>query len=481
MHNYIWVFLEKLSLIVIKLIFMAIAARLITPDIFGVFAIAIFLVSSLWLIVDSGMAGSVIKEKYVDEQDYYTLNYFNVVVSVILSFALFLLAGVIAEYYQKIELASVLKALSLTLIFRAFSNVYVAYFCRELRFAEQAKLSAVSAIISVVVTLMLMWQGWTLWALVTQQILESFLILFFLVYLSKVNFFKFQFNKEKFKKHFGFGTRLSLASLVESSFPNIILNQVNAVGGIKTVGNYSQNVKVSDLFIGIMTMTLDKVMMPVMAKTVNTKRDLVKYINQTIMYFSVFSYFCITLLVVCANEIVFILLGKQWVNSAWMLSLIAYCGFAQIIEMVCRSVLKSQGKSQQILSISILKLLALVVVILSFRQFDIKQMLFALIGLSWVSVVFYVITIQKYIGINMLTCLKPVTKSGLASGLALFFYYSFFETPVYLTYYQNSVSLISKVGFIFVIYVISLSLLGFPVLQEIKAIRSKILFNRMKK
>lgn len=480
MSNYIWVFLEKFSLIVIKLVFMAVAARFISPDVFGVFSIAIFLVNSLGLIVDSGMAGSVIKEKHVDEQDYYTLNYFNVVIAVIISFLLFGLSGEVADYYQKPELALILKSLCLTLIFRAFSTVYFAYLCRELRFAEQAKITALAAIISVGVTLALIWQGWTLWALVVQQILESFLIFVFLAYISKINFFKFQFNKEKFKKHFTFGTRLSFASLIESSFPNIILNKINAIGGMKAVGNYTQNVKVSDLFIGIMTVTLDKVMMPVMAKTVNDKNDLIKYLNQILTYFTYIAYLIFTVMIICSNEIIFLLLGKEWTNSAWMLALVAYCGYAQILEIVCRAILKSQGYSNQILIVSLLKFIFLLLGVTISSRFDIKHILLTLVGLSWLYIIIYIFIIKKYKGINFSNFFIPTYKTLLASAFTILCYYLVFDSSFPVTLSQSLIWLIIKSIFVLLVYILSSFFLGFPVVKVIKFLQELILSNRIK-
>lgn len=473
MGNYIWVFLEKFSLIVIKLIFMAVAARWISPEVFGIFAIAIFLVNSLGLVVDSGMAGSIIKEKVVDELDYYTLNYFNVVVAIIISVVLIGFSGLVANYYQKPELSTVLSVLSLILIFRAFSTVYFTYLCRELRFAEQTKITFLATIISVALTLILIWQGLTLWALVFQQVIESLLVFLLLIYITKINFFKFIFSKEKFRKHFVFGTRLSLSSLIESSFPNLILNKVNAIGGINAVGSYSQNVKVSDLFIGIMTMTLDKVMMPVMAKSINNKSELSGYINQILMYFSAIAYFFICILIVCAHEIVFILLGKQWLDSSWILSLIAYCGFAQIIEMVCRSILKSQGFSANILYVSILKLIALMIALFLYPPSGIEYILITLTILSWVNVLFYLIMIKDKVGINIYSFLKKMFPAFLASVVAITSVKLIFSTNDNSTYLMNLINLIGKSTLVFVLYTIVLVILGFPLKKSIKALISK--------
>jgi O-antigen/teichoic acid export membrane protein len=70
-------------------------------------------------------------------------------------------------------------------------------------------------------------------------------------------------------------------------------------------------------------------------------------------------YFFIGLIFIVSKDVIRIALGLQWVQYDWILQYIMLCGFGQLIEVVMRSALKAQGKSNLILKLAVFKFLCL--------------------------------------------------------------------------------------------------------------------------
>lgn len=409
--NYLWVFIEKLGVIIIKFIFMMILARLILPKEFGVFSIVNYIIMTATVLIDSGMGGSLVRKKKTNIVDYSTVNGFNIIAAIIISILLFLVSDYLAEYYKLKEMALIFKVMSICLIFRGLAVIYIAYLTKKMLFKVQSIIFIASAFIAGMSALVLAFLHYGYWALVAQQIIEAILVFVFFRLVARDLRVQKVFSLKIFREHFSFGTKLSVSSFLDSLSINLIINQIKYLGNISYVGKYTQINRINELFIGVLTSTVDKAALPILVVKSESIIQMRDYTFNLLRLLSFIAYFLITYIICCAPEIVRIVLGKNWIDAAWMLKIITYCGFTQIIDLVLRSFLKAQGASDTILLISILKTVILAIILfLAMKIGTVESILNGVVVASILGSLMYMFVIHKKLDIQPIYIVKSVIK-----------------------------------------------------------------------
>lgn len=70
----------------------------------------------------SGFSGALVRKLDVDNKDFYTAFIFNILVSFLLYFLLYISAVYIAKYYNDMELENIIKMSSLVIIINGIFN-----------------------------------------------------------------------------------------------------------------------------------------------------------------------------------------------------------------------------------------------------------------------------------------------------------------------------------------------------------------------
>ena len=172
-HSAKWSAIEKFSIQGIKFLLGLIMARLLSPSDFGAIAMITIFIVMAETFVDSGFGLALIRNKKNTEEDYSTVFYFNLVVSIICWIVSILGAPYIAKYFKMPILLPVLRVLSLNVIINSLMTVPVARLTIDLNFKAIAMQSMASSIISCLVGVSLAYMDFGVWALVWQTIIAS--------------------------------------------------------------------------------------------------------------------------------------------------------------------------------------------------------------------------------------------------------------------------------------------------------------------
>ena len=123
--NTIWNSVERFSNMGIQLLCTFILARYLTPSDYGIIGMLAVFNAVANSFIDSGFGLSLIREKMVSREDYSTILYFNVVLSMVFYIALYLCSGLIADFYNQPILVDLSKVVFLMLPF----HIIIYNFC----------------------------------------------------------------------------------------------------------------------------------------------------------------------------------------------------------------------------------------------------------------------------------------------------------------------------------------------------------------
>src|SRR5690606_22072464 len=142
-----WSFAQQFSVQIINFFVQVVLARLLMPESFGLVAMVIVFVSIGSVLMDGGMTSSLIRTKEPDQIDYSTVFFTNLVASLAIYVVVYLLAPVIAHFYEREVLTDIIRLLAVTFVIRAFIAVHVAKLTKEMNFKLQMQLQIPSVIL----------------------------------------------------------------------------------------------------------------------------------------------------------------------------------------------------------------------------------------------------------------------------------------------------------------------------------------------
>ena len=235
----IWSAIQRFSTQGIQFLTTLIMARMLTPSEYGTIGmLGIFLaVSSVF--VDSGFINALTRKQDRTHADTCTVFYFNITISFVFYILLFLIAPLVARFYNMPELSPVLRVMGLTLIINSFAAVQATLLTIHLDFKNQTRIAIIALILSAIIGIALAYNGYSYWSLVVQSISFSTFNTFLFWYYSKWRP-TLIFSKDSFKEMFNFGSKLLASSLIDSIYNNIYSLVIGKVFNASALGNYSR-------------------------------------------------------------------------------------------------------------------------------------------------------------------------------------------------------------------------------------------------
>jgi O-antigen/teichoic acid export membrane protein len=204
----LWSVLGKLAPQVLTPLITIYIARLLSPEIYGLVAIATIVISFVEIFMASGFFTALIQKKGGKSDIYQSANFvfsLNLIFSFFLYGIIFFSAGSITSFFNEPEAKNIIKVLAIIIIIGAFGKTQYSLFQKTMDFRSIFFIQIIPVFSLLIVVLPLVQLGYGVWALVAGQIISKIIasIIFWIKseWKPKLNF-KFSENKDIL--HFGF-------------------------------------------------------------------------------------------------------------------------------------------------------------------------------------------------------------------------------------------------------------------------------------
>lgn len=364
----------KFILMAVNFLTTVILARLLVPRDFGVVAMCSVFLNVSNVLIDSGMAGSLVYQKDVEDIDKNTLFWFNIFVSVALYVILFFSAPVIASFYDTPILNTIIKIVGLSIVIHSTCFVQNALLMRDLRYKDQTLITIFSAVASVIVAIAMAYAGFGVWSLIAQTLSSNIVqVLLLFVFVRFIPHAKFSFKA--LKKHWNFGSKLLGSSILNIVYTNMYVQIIGKTVNVHTAGFYQQARKLNEFPRHLIQYPMDKVFFPYLVKSSDLRKDCFSLFKKTALFvIPVLFYLSLE-----AENIVKIVLGDKWMEASWMASLMFLGTIGASLESVNRSFIKASGNTGAILKNDLLKRVVNIVILLISLRWGVKGILVAFI------------------------------------------------------------------------------------------------------
>lgn len=348
-----WTFTQQFSVQIINFVVQIILARLLMPEMFGLIAMLTVFINIGQTLMDSGMTSSLIRTKGPDQLDYSTVFMTNMIISIAVYIITYVGAPWVAIFYNQPILKDILRVYSITFVIRAFVAVHVAKLTKEMNFKTQMILQVPSTIIGAIIGVTMAYLGYGVWSLVFMNLVQT------VVFTIQNWIFipwrpSFVFNKEKFKEHFKFGYKLTLASLLDTIYRNIYPMVVGKAFTPTTVGYFNQAETMRNLPVIQLSSVIGKVTYPLFSNIKNDEQ--LKNAYRTIMKLIFFIVVpMMMILIIVGKELFIFLFGEKWLPAVPYFQILSIASIVRPLGTYNLNILRVKGRSDLNLKLEILK------------------------------------------------------------------------------------------------------------------------------
>jgi O-antigen/teichoic acid export membrane protein len=369
----VWSAIEYFSVQGAQFILGLILARLLLPADYGLIGMLTIFIAISQTFVDSGFSSALIQKKERTETDYSTVFFFNIGVGLFFYMVLFFIAQLIAVFYKTPELDLLTKVIGLNIFISSLAVVQRAKLSINLDFKTQAKASLISVLIGGFVGIIMAFNGYGVWALVTQTLLRNSFNTLLLWLFSKWKP-KAVFSKTSFNTLFNFGSKLLGAGLLDTIYRNSYLIIIGKIFNATELGFYTRAQQFQQLPSGNVTGIIQRVTFPVLSSLQNDSEKLFKAYRSFIKL-SVFLIFPLMIgLAVISEPLIRLLLTEKWMPTVPLLQLLCLAGILYPVHALNLNILNVKGRSDLFLKLEIIKKIVITVAILVTFSFGVKAM-----------------------------------------------------------------------------------------------------------
>lgn len=403
----IWSTLDRFLTFLIQFILGIILARILMPEDYGLIGMIAIFIAISQSVVDSGFFTALVQKRDVNQTDYSTIFFFNIVVGVVLYLLLFLSADFIADFYEIAVLSDLTKVVGINILIVSTTIVHKAFITTKIDFKTLAVINIVSALIGGLVGLYFALNNHGVWSLVYQSLTKSTVmaILYWVLNNWKPTFL---FNKQSFRALFGFGSKLMLSELLKIFFKNIYLIIIGKVYQAEELGYFTRATLFKQIPSTLVNTILQSVTFPVLVKVIDEDTKVKKLLERSVRLTGFLLFPVTFVLVFFAKAIIVTLLTTKWLPSVILLQILAFEIIFHPLQYINLNFLNAKGRSDLFLKLEFIKNTLVIIAIISTYQYGLVWMCIGYVVVSFVGFFINTYYTQKFINYSAFHQLKDL-------------------------------------------------------------------------
>lgn len=413
-----WTAVQKYSTMIIQFISGIILARLLTPHDYGCIGMLSIFMALAETFIDGGFGSALIQKKNPTQQDYSTIFFWNLGMSIVLYAVLFFSAPAIARFYDISLLCPVLRVQALVLFIHAFNLVQRNQLTKKLNFKLLSIITIVTSVISLCVTIYMAYSGFGVWALVVQNLISAAIpaiVFWFYVRWRPI----WTFSWMSFKELFSFGAFMFLSNLINKFCAKLTGLLIGKFYSANTLGYYSKAMGTEQLASSSISSIVTSVTYPLYAQVQDDKAALANMIKRLTTTIAYITFPLMFVLLLTAKPIFVLLYSERWVASVPYFQILCLIGLEECLQAVNTQTLAAIGKSKLMFQWTLVKRsFGLVFVIGGLCWFGMKGLMVGIVLFNYFCYFVNIGLVSKYIGYKWKQQLLDLMPVGIASVVA---------------------------------------------------------------
>lgn len=329
---------------------MAVLARLLSPDDFGLLAMAAAVTGFVGMFMELGLSTATVQRKTLDQNLVSAFFRLNLMMASLVTLAMVGLAPLAARFFEDPRLSVIIVALALTVPVLAASRQHAALLQRGMRWKAIQSIAFGAQVLASIAAILLAWAaGWGYWALVAQAWGSA---LFTTVALwaacpwrpGRVD------DWRAVREPLGFGLRLSAFSFLNyfhRQFDDVL---VGRRWGAEQLGYYSRAYALLMLPLKLINGPVGSVVLPALSQVADKPHEWSAIYRNALRSVVLFAAPMACLLMLLAPFAIQAVYGPQWDEAAAIFRALSLCVLAQPIMSSTGWLWTSTGQSGRMLT-----------------------------------------------------------------------------------------------------------------------------------
>jgi len=438
----------KTLAMIIQFVGVIILARLLSPEDFGIFAMATVFINIFLVFQDVGLTDATIQADSLNHNVVSTLFWINSGIGLLIAVLLSALGPVAVLFFGKKALLPILLVSSIEFIFYGLSVQHMALLKRRLLFTQVNIINITSYAIGTFVSIISGIFGMRYWALVFRG-LSAALSTFVLTWIYCKWRPGLPSKSAEVKKLVRFGVNSAVFYILSYFANNLDKTLIGKKFGSELLGYYSRAYFIAATPSAYLSQSLFHVAVSTLSKVREDQEKFHRYFLNAISILSFVGMPLSIFMVISNKELVYFLLGPKWKQASGLFAILGLSAGLNIIYQTYSWLHVSLGRSDRWLRWGLFYSLTLS------ASFFIG-MVFGIDGIAWaytISIIIFAIPAIFYAGrpisISISSIMKAISRNTLTSvisGLALW--------QIKMNY-LDSFMLIPRLGISFTVFVLT--------------------------
>lgn len=460
----VWSSIDRFGAQGIQFVFGILVTRILMPEDYGLVGMILIFVAVSQTLVDGGFSSALIWKKDSTELDHSTVFYFNISISLLLYLIIYFLAPLISDFYSEPRLTNLIRILCLNFVIISFSNIHQVLIQKRIDFKVLAFINIAGSFLSGAFSLYLAVRGFGVWAIIVQILSKSFITTFFLWVFNKWRP-QLKFSLDSLKQLFDFGSRITVAGLINTIFQYIYFNVIGKIFPIASLGFYTRAVQIQEFPVKTISNIFQRVAFPIFSAIQDDSVRLKNAIAKTLRTMAFFVFPVLLGLIAIADELIEVVLTDKWLPAADYFKLLCLVGLFYIFGAINGEILKTKGKSNLILRLEIISKIVLVINIIITYRWGISAIILGQLATIFIYYLLSSFYVWKLIGYSIWQQIKDIYIYLLLS-VTMFGVVSIF--PLFISENLLKLIVMSVSGMLF--YSLAAVILKLDEIKELKAL-----------
>jgi O-antigen/teichoic acid export membrane protein len=418
-----WSFIDSFASQGVQLIVGIILARILSPREFGLIGMLTIFIAVSQSFIDSGFTSALIRKPNCTQNDYSTIFYFNVFISVLLYLLLLILSQSISSFFKEPQLKPLIQVLGIGLIFNSLAIIQRTILTKDLNFKLQMQVSIIASVGAGIIAVYFAFMGYGVWSLVALTLsrfgLTSLLLWTWAKWKPILNF-----SQSSFKELFSFGSKLLVSGLIDTIYKNVYNLLIVKFFSAVELGYYTQADQFQNFPSQSLNGIISRVSFPILSKIQDDKIKLRESYQRLIKSTMIITFVLMIGLAAVAKPLVLTLIGEKWLPTVIYLQMLCFVGMFYPLHALNLNMLQVQGRSDLFLRLEVVKKIIAIPTLIIGVIFGIKLMILGMFVNTIIAFYLNSYWSGRFIGYSTLRQIKDILPSfflAIAVGLLVYF------------------------------------------------------------
>ena len=343
-----WNAIDRVATQLLYAVVGVVLANILSPAEFGLVGVLLIFQAFATILVDSGFGAALLREKEPTQEDYSTVFWFNLLVSVLIYAVLFAASPLIARIFHGEEaLIGMSKVMFLTFVINGISIVQVNRLMKRMEVKMIAVANTIGLTVSGAAAIWLALRGAGAWALVWQNIILATVktaVLWATGHWTP----SLSFSRASMRKIRAVGMSVFSSSLLNTISLNIYNFVIGAFYTITSLGIYTQADKWAKMGSASVSQILTSSFVPLLSKVQDSRTDFLRYVDKTGRFTNFILLPLMTLCAVCAAPLFHLLFGDKWDAAIPLFQILSVRGVFVVLISLYGNYLLALGKARML-------------------------------------------------------------------------------------------------------------------------------------